>query len=306
MQFMKSSRLWLVGCLGLLLASPSMTFSAPGPSKVLIYDSRKGNLGAQFKSIMNDLLPVIGQRIGHPLTLDYVTERPQFFKDIVSPEVKLVHTMESEQMSVLAGKGYEPLVSVALFGSTDDNYCVYVNKTSSMKSLQDLKGKLVMGYLNPVSYFVLRKVLGVKPEAFFAAYKPSRSGQDSLYALSLGQVEAAISTKTNIYYLQIANPGPLKKIRQLTCLNYSNVIPPILVRREFPKDLKVKILKFMKNFRQEPAMKKYMGMFSMLRLEFKDPPAQILKMTTDLEIEAKKKGWDKDHAIWLKQSPLAN
>lgn len=279
---------------------------AGAANKVVILDTHKGNLGAQVKRIISDLMPVLGQRTGKPLELVFQTDRNLFLQAARSSDVSFAHTMELELLPQLRQLGYVPLASISLFGSADDSFCLFVPKTSSVKSTQDLAGKRVSGYPTPISYFVLRKVLGKRPERFFSSFRPIKSGQDGIYALSLGQSDAAISTRTNYFFLQIANPGPLKKVKMIQCLDFPNPFPPILVRQSVPSDQRANMFQFMQSFRQDPSMKKYLSMFNMVKMTFTTPNLQQFKKVEDLATEGKKKGWDADRIQWLKMFPEMN
>lgn len=285
----------------------TLTFLLPSRAeaarvKVLVLDSRKGNLGAQFKSIMSNIMPIIGKKAGDELVLEFLTEKKGFWAKVGDPSVTYIHTNDSEFLPKIKSMGFSPLVGIRLFNSQDDGLCLFVNKKTKAASVKDLMGKKATGYINPSAYYQITKFLGKTPDTFFSSYLPSRSGQDALFGLSLNQSDVAVSTKSNISYLKAANPGPLGKIKQVACFNIPNPIMPVFARTSYPKKKRDAMAQYLKNFTRDPQLKRYESLFKLLQLAFVTPDLKLYQSAENIMAEGRKRGWDKAHARWHLQT----
>ncbi len=259
-----------------------------------------GHFDAQIKAIWKEFLPILSKRLNIPISLHFFTKDKDFEKALAQGHLDMVFAFSWDSMPVIEKRGYQPFLGLSIQGSRNAVGCLYVPSNSTATTLADLKGKRVTAYDQMTVYFQLRELVRTRPEVFFGFLKPNQSGQGSLYALALGQTDAAFVYSYNIPFLQRTNPGPLKKVKRFACHNAGIVFPPIYKHKNLPPDIAKKIAAEIVQVHSNPAYARFHPLLRMGGFKFvATQPADYTRLHNLLK-NARAQGWEKDFNQWLK------
>jgi ABC-type phosphate/phosphonate transport system substrate-binding protein len=194
---------------------------------------------------------------------------------------------------------YLPFVQIMFYGKTSDAECIYIKNKSPIKDLEGLRDKNILTYSDLFSYYVLRKLIGERPELYFKTTTKTPNGISAIYSLSMDQTDAVFISNINIDFLKKNNPGPVKNVRTLICSDKIPMTPIFYSNSVSTNDANV-IRNFFLGIRKEKAMNKYWPLMDTLRFEFIDAEKEDYDMVKKLNKEAYKNGWDKDYEYWIK------
>ncbi len=194
--------------------------------------------------------------------------------------------------------GYKPFVSYRMFGVDQLGLCVFTDRKSPYKSLNDLKkGKLLLNS-NKHDYYLLRDMLSEKPEVFFNFLKADPNMASYFYSLSLGTTDAVFNLETMYEFYKATNPGAVKDAVMIGC---SKRYPALFITHSpnVPEKVVKVIVDILKNAEKDESFKEYRPLMRTTKLKFFPVELKDYKPILDLYESAEKKGWDKDFDRWL-------
>lgn len=200
---------------------------------------------------------------------------------------------------ILMNSDFQPFIGYTLLGMKETRGCLYYRAGTEAESIEDLRGRAMVTYDTDYEYYLLRDLVGGKPEDFFGTLKTSPSGVASIYDISVkGANDAALIWEQNILWVKISNPQAVKSLRKLTC---SDPIPfyPLLHSSDVPEEAIKEMLKYFINAYNEESMKRFKPLMRQFKIKFMPVSMEDYEPELKLYKESLKKGWDKDFAVWV-------
>lgn len=292
-----------VGFFAMFMLAAVMNCANAGakPKEVLLglHTAKSGHLGVEIVRMFTAYAEAMEKQTGLPWRVEVENDPGRFLKGLVNKRYQFFWTYQHTNVPGKALAAYKPMVAPTLFGEKQHRACLYVMKTDSVVRVQDLRGKSAMTYDFYLAYLDLRDLLGEAPESFFKILKPVQSGQNSLYALSLGQTGAAFLFSYNIPVFKTLNPGPLKKIREFACSKNQFPISPVFGLAGFSEKIKKDFINLSIGSHQSPAFAKFHSVMKRFGLRWYVPTPKDLKSILELEKKSSGGGWEKAHEHWL-------
>jgi ABC-type phosphate/phosphonate transport system substrate-binding protein len=202
-------------------------------------------------------------------------------------------------MKLLKNPDYIPFVMPYFIDRKSFNQCIYVNKESKFKNIDDLKHSKLTMATDAYSYYILRDSLKEKPETFFESVTNSPNVMSMVYSLAMNTTDAIFTGDTTLFFMKMNNPGPTKKLLLLKCYN-ETYFPPIMASNKVPADVKNKLLVFLADINKEESLKKYRPLMQTYKLKFFPVNRENYDSILRLSEKAEKNGWDKDYEYWMK------
>jgi hypothetical protein len=282
---------------------------APAASQTKVYKlGVKMGLGnewdAQNKSIIRDFAKVIDERKNVKIEIVWFLELDDLIAAVKKNELDFVYTPNlGNSLNLMANYGFEPFMVFELLGKKNWANCLFTNKNSPAGSIGDLRGMKGLLDYDFFTYATLRKLIGDRPETFFNPLKGSPNQFSSVYSVSMELEDAAYISELGIEFQRINNPGPIKKLKSLTC-SEEHFIPSFLRSKKVPEsiitDMQIIADLNRDEFRKDEMLKRYYTLFKTYKVKFarvtKKDYAPLLAIYKD----AVKKGWLKDYEQWEK------
>ncbi len=256
---------------------------------------------AQGKAIFADIIKTGNENglLGFTVNLQVYPTLAELQDAIGKNEVQLVYSSSRDAFVHLHRKNRtKPLGTPVYFGKTSVDNCLYVPKSSPVKTVADLRGSQGLTYPDRDLYYALWQHLGERPEGFFKALRVSPNPPSSAIALSLGQTDVAVIGAITMHFLKVTNPGPLKKIRKLACLEPLVAAPVFAVGSMNPKDEK-SFIHLLVNGPNEKGMERFRPILDQLGLSFVPGAGVDYAPLLTLYNTAENKGWDKAYGQWI-------
>lgn len=283
-----------------LLGSQVFAASAPKPFQLAFQMGKQGYLDAEIKRMLEVFLAELEKTAGIKVDLAFFRDPEPFFQGVKTKNFDMIFTMDETDRLLTEPFGYKPFVAMSIFGKAFHPACFYVGAQAPGKTVDDFKMKR-LGLLDyKAAYYQLREALKKdKPEKFFQIQKPAVSGQSALYQLSLGQSDIVFVYAFNVGFLKALNPGPLKKIRELSCAPTQLPTPPIFIRPDLPVNVVNALENMVEHLETNPAFARFRMTMQRFGIKWvKVDPAVYQKVGKWL-VDGKKKGWDRDFQTML-------
>jgi ABC-type phosphate/phosphonate transport system substrate-binding protein len=255
---------------------------------------------AQNKQILSDVITAFSQK--YDMTSDYLwfTDKDKFTNAIKNGKLDIIYTEQPEYFNVIQStKYYTPLVLPSMLGIQDYSICLFVNTTSKLNSIDDLKGKNIQIALSEFDYFALRSILPDKPEYVFRSIEVMKSGFSSIYALAMNDIDVAFISTFEGSFMKMNNPGPLKKIKPILCTEQFPSMP-VFVSKKLPDSISKEMSVFLFNIKGEEGLKKYRPIFNTYKLKFVPVNLDRYKPILNLLNKSQSNGWNKDYETYKK------
>jgi ABC-type phosphate/phosphonate transport system substrate-binding protein len=288
----------LLACSGRAAEKKSYTFG--------IRVGLSNQFDGQLKSIMTDIVKLLSKNIKIDVNMKWYLDDSEFISDLNKGNIDFAYTTSDDNtIKILNLKNnneylFMPFLRTTLFKRKYAKYCIYTNTNSNISNIGQLKGKNIINYSELFSYILLRIMLnGTNPEGYFKAVNVSPNGPSSFYSLALNEAPSAFVMDHNIDMLKIANPGPVKKIRELIC---SEELPfyPIYYRSSTPIEIVNEMISIFINIPQDNNINKYRPLLKMYGIRFIHTDRKDYDVIINIYKEAYKNGWDKDYERWIK------
>jgi len=253
---------------------------------------------ARIKSIGLDFLNIMAASLNMSFEPRWFLTDKDLLDALKTEKPDMISTFSSDLVETLIrDHGYQAFMKINLFGLDKFPTCLYVGADSKHKKIADLEQARAVTYPGEIAYFQLYDLLGKNPSEFFWTLKMSPNAISSIYAVAMGDTDAAFVDAANIEHLKVMNPGPLKKVRSIGC-SKEGTFAPMMVSKTFPQTAKDAIRKKIANFGKDADFKTYWPLAKQLKARFVPASNEDYKMMFDLADMAAKKGWDKDYRKW--------
>ena len=206
-------------------------------------------------SAYQELLDYLGEKLGKKVVLRQRKTYGEINELLGKGEVDLAFVCSGPYVAGKDKYGFELLAAPEVNGSHFYNAYLIVNKNSSFKTLEDLRGRAFAftdpdsntGKLAPTDW--LRKI-GEKPETFFGSFIYTYSHDNSILAVSKGVVDGASVDGLIWEYFNKTNPELTSKTQViLKSENYG--MPPLVAAKQVPEKLKEAIKKALTGMRND-------------------------------------------------------
>ncbi len=181
----------------------------------------------------------------------------------------------------ISNPDYSPFIIPYFLNIKSLTLCVYVNKKSKYKTVDDLKGAGISLRPSKTNYYFLRGLLSESPEKFFSSFTASPNTMSSIYALAMNTTDAISTGDNTVNFLKVNNLEPVKKIIALKCSD-PFLYPPIMAKKKMPEDMKKNFTNFLSNIEKEESMKKYRSLIKTYKAGFSPAPVDGYKPITAL------------------------
>lgn len=167
-------------------------------------------------SAIKTILKTYEKETGTKITVSTVIDKDGYTRAVRSgkPDFLQIFVINPEDNTQF---GYKTFLSVKMYGEEVPKSCLYVSKTSGINTPVQLKNKTILLPKSNLSYFAIRTKLNQKLETFFKKISFKKDDSSAIYALALGQIDAAIVKHAMVRFLEFSNPGPVRKIKPLFC-----------------------------------------------------------------------------------------
>ncbi|MFA6449908.1 MAG: PhnD/SsuA/transferrin family substrate-binding protein [bacterium] len=254
---------------------------------------------AQYKSMITDIVGIYSKAHNIEITSKWYFGDAEFIKSVKKDKPDVVFLYIFDHIGDLKKKyGYSVLMSFHGFGIDKPRSCIYVKKENPAKNIEALRGTSAATYFFAFDYYLLRDLLGEKPEKFFGDLKPLANGISTLYALALDNADASFTYDATVEMMKKNNPGPVKKIRELACTKPYGAFP-MLISKNAPPDTATVFKDFFLNTHKDPIYKKYRPLFNAYNLRFTPATDDDYLYVYDLIKKADAEGWKKDFEKWM-------
>ncbi len=201
--------------MGVLVAMCPPMGRAAQKSTLVIGTQNSGVLGktefAQLLNFIDKAGEAYAEVTGRTFDVRVFKDRPSFVAAARAGQLDVLLNDISGQ----DGDGYRPFLVYSLFGQRAPQECLFVPQNGPDK-VADLRGKRAVILQDDVGRFKrLDQLLGENPMTFFDDLRPGQSDSNMVYALALGQADAAYIDTWGFAYLNTSNPGPGKKVKAL-------------------------------------------------------------------------------------------
>jgi ABC-type phosphate/phosphonate transport system substrate-binding protein len=258
------------------------------------------SLDAQFTTIVSDIAKAFNLNNEEQLKVVIFNDDKKFMEAADKDELDFIYTISFDTLnSILERNIYSPFVATALFGATEENYCVYIKKDNPAKDINGLRKGQAMITGTAFDYYLLRDIVGENPDNIFSQIIMSPNNMSNIYSLAMDDSEVATALDVVINTLKQANPGPTKKIRIFACRPISHLMP-FLRSKRVPMELVDRITMFLNAAPNNKALKNYQWLMKTYKLKFIPVTYKDYEPLTKLYGDARKKGWDKDYEHWIK------
>lgn len=293
-----------------MLASLALTFgavsvsraAAPKVTKLGFHLTQSAGQSADLKTIVEEMLKILKEREGLNLELVLFKDASEVAPALKSGSLDVLFTTDPYLFYQTAKKnGYIPFVTSAVEGRSQWNDCLIAPASSTAKTIEDIRGKNALTYGPKGEYYNLRSLLGEDPAKFFGTLRSSPNGLSMIYAMALGQADAAFVSEMNFDYLKATNPGPLKKIKIIEC-GKPGAKPLVMRSPKLSKEIAASLEKNLTNAHKDKDLKKFGPMFRMTKLSYKKADPKDFEHMFSVYEEYDKKGYSKDYEAWVKLS----
>ncbi len=247
---------------------------------------------APLKLLFEEALRQIEEKYGISMEITIPTEGGTLKRD---REYDLVFVTVREPL-----EGYTPLMGVVIFHKKVIRHCLYVRQDSSWKRLEDLRDKVGIVMTAEPTYHSLRNLLdGEPPEVFFKDMQANKGLHSGIFALALGEVDAAYALDIELAELEMTNPAVANKARPLVCAREGFPPPPVWVRDTVSREDARKIRSFFLGMHKNKRMGRYQGIMNLVGLRFIPHDPELDADVLELLATAREKGWPAEHRRWL-------
>ncbi len=258
------------------------------------------NLQAQFKTLLTDAFTLLNDSaLGNTeVMLKTFPSQEALEKAAAEGTVEFLFA-ETGDASPRSRRqpGFDPLVTYTLFKQDSKQMCLWVSSDSPYYKTEDLRGHEALTLGTFPAYRDLRELVGEAPDRFFRQLTRSPNHMSSVYAVSLGQVDAGVLISSAIDNLQANNPGPLKKIRKLGCLPpVKNA--PLLASHKVPAKDREALKKVLLGFHENKALAKFHLLMKRLGFRFVPVEEKAYENVFALYEAPGIDLWRKDYATW--------
>jgi ABC-type phosphate/phosphonate transport system substrate-binding protein len=254
---------------------------------------------AQYKTMITDMSKIYSQNHDTVIETRWYVGDAEFMNAVKKNEPDVVFLYNYDPIYALKKiYGFSVFMTLSAFGRETPKACIYVAKNSPVKNIADLHGKTAATYNYACEYYLLRDLLGEKPEKFFGELKPVANGVSTIYELAMGSVDASFTYDVTVEMMQKNNPGPVKKIRQLACTKEFGFFP-LLVSKKAPPDTIAVFNDFLGNSYKNAEFKKYQPLFKLYGMRFVPSSDADFKYIYELFNKAGDGKWKKDYDKWL-------
>lgn len=287
----------------LLIIAAAVLWCAPadaaGKKYVIgvVKEAIKESGGGQSGSIVGDLVNTIAGQLKHDISLKWFPGDAELVAAAGSVDLMMFFDY-SPMLDVLKKGGYKPFIGYSLFGQETSRGCIFVRSDSKLTNVKDLKGKKFIMYDSAYEYYLLRELIGAKPETFFGKTLASPRGAASLLEIGAKKADAAFVFDQNLAWVKMASPDVVKNLTPIVCAP-AQPFYPIIRANGVPDEVTGDILKFFVNARKEPAAKRFAPMLTQFKIKFKAASEKDFQGMLKTYTNGLKSGWDKDFAKWL-------
>jgi phosphonate transport system substrate-binding protein len=206
-------------------------------------------------STYQELLDYLGEKLGKKVVLRQRKTYSEINELLGKGEVDLAFVCSGPYVVGKDKHAFELLAAPEVNGSHFYNAYLIVNKNSSFKTLEDLRGRTFAftdpdsntGKLAPTDWL---KKIGEKPETFFGSFIYTYSHDNSILAVSKGVVDGASVDGLIWEYFNKTNPELTSKTKViLKSEKYG--MPPLVVAKQVPEKLKEAIKKALLEMRND-------------------------------------------------------
>ncbi len=291
-----------VWCLSVLLWWAPATAAAKDTYQVGLLSMKSGNFNAQVKTLWREVMPLLARAVDSRLEMDFYKDVDALRQAMEEHPPHFLYVDSTDHFPVLKAKGYQVLTGVTLFDEPATRNCLYVQKTAPRKKVGDLKNARVFTYRGEADFYRLWDLVGQSPFDFFGDLKPTNTAQDALYALALGEVDAAYLGWVNIRYMQAANPGPLKKVRQLACNGEPVPNAPTFVHASVPPAVAEKMRAVLLRMHEDAAFERLHPLFQKMGFRFHAADAAEMELLASYLVKARARERETSYRRWAKST----
>lgn len=288
-------------CLSPLAFADSKTYTVTMP----LLDSMGKQQASVFNSFLKTIAAVFEKSNPEKIEIRAMLNKAEYLKAVASGNLDIIAAKDA--MPGRAGEGkYRAFIYTPLYGETLPKRCLYVNTKSSAAELKDLKGKSLTISSSKNSYYALRKLLGgVDPNTWFGVHARLKDNASGVYAAAMEQTDVVAIKAAAVRFMATTNPGPVKKLKPIICFNddvwLGAAYNPKRVRFDFIQRFQTFTAGLSKN--PDPSIRRFLPFFRQTGLAVQplkhEEAVAIYRQLSDLEKEAKAKGWAKDYTRWL-------
>lgn len=213
-------------CLGavvfaVLLASP-VRAAENSEVKFGFYTTISNNMQAQFSSVFDPILKLLGQKFGKRISMLTYKDQNAFIRDLKSG--RFHYGYSTDFMGYIKAKelGVKPMLTLKLFGKDKFPHCLYVPSKSPIKNLADLKGKRAIMRPMLEDYAVLREAVLSPPEKYFSRLITAKSPDGVFMAMREGIADVGVAPEIVVHFVENGLHTKVA-IRSLAC---GPAIPP--------------------------------------------------------------------------------
>jgi ABC-type phosphate/phosphonate transport system substrate-binding protein len=275
------------------------------PLYFAFYNNASSYIDAQSRISFKALTDYLNLKSGHKVVSEEYTDLEKVKTRLATREPTFFYAYNRQLIKTALENDYVPLAGITVLGATTTTACFYVNKTSTINSLADLKGKRLLSTDGPYAYYALREAIGKKdPLLHFKTSTIFRTGMSALYSLTLNQGEVAFVYDNVLTIMEQNNPGPLKKIRKLACGNFTLPLAPFFIHKRVPEDQKALYRKLGYAATTAPEFKQFHPLWKATDFRVIPFDLALLADYNKLGTLAEKEKWAAGYTDWEKLTTL--
>ncbi len=292
--------------MGIMIAVLAVSFcgeSRADAAKKYVLGIRAGisnDTDAQYKAMFGGIAKIYS--VSHSIEIEprWYGSDGEFVAAIKKREPDAIFLYSYDQLAEIKQKyGYSVFLTLISFGRPKPKACIYVRKDNPAKTIADLRGVSMATYNFKCEYFLLRDLIGNRPEEFFGSLKPLANGVSTIYSLAMGESDTSFTYDITYEMMKKSNPGPVKKIRELACTKPFGSFP-MLISPDAPPETTRVFEDFLFNVHKDAAYKQYWPLFNLYKLRFVPSTDADFQPIFDLFKKANAKNWAKDFVKWIR------